>query len=196
MKARSASLVLFICLVIICPFILSSCGNGNLSGKAYLEEREMSAINIVGEAKYVYDMVVYTGKNVDFNTSIEDENGNVFYKAIDGEIATFTYNDLVEHLKAYYSDDFIDKMLTDNIYAKDDGVIYTAGTDADSGIDYIDYEVKTVEKTKIIYKVTVFYNASWTGKNPAVYEVDQERIDGNWVFTDDNDFKWGVSPQL
>ncbi len=187
--------IFVIILIFTVSVFLFGCKEENL-GQSYLEERGMSPMDIVGEAKYLYDMVSYTGTFIDPDISVERDTGEIFYKAISGEISTFTtYDELYQYLLAYFTPEAVETLLANSIYEGSTGELYVSGNDEEVLIDYIDYQSESVEKTKITYKVTVYYIPQFEGKNPATYFVHQELVDGNWIFSDIAEFDWGKSPR-
>ncbi len=182
-------------LVLIITIFQFGCKESN-PGQSYLEERGMSPIDIVGEAKYLYDMVTYTGAYIDPEVTIENEGGQIFYKTISGEISTFVnYDEISQYLLAYFTPEGVEELLSGSIYKDETGEVYVSGHDEEILIDYIDYQTESIEKSKITYKVIVYYIPQYEGKNPATFYVHQELVDGNWIFTETKEFDWGKSPQ-
>lgn len=194
MKMKVLYNVIILSLILTIGIALISCGRNVLSGKEYLEARGMSAIDIIGEAKYVYDMTYYTGDKVDVNDTLQGEDGKTYYRILEGELSTFKYDDLKVHLSAYFNEKFIDFLLEGRIIADKENNIYTIGYYEPPQISYIDYKIKQYDKTEIVYEVTVFYDEKVTARRPATYSIEQECIDGNWLFVNHLDFNWGVSP--
>ncbi|MEG1931322.1 MAG: hypothetical protein RR131_09315 [Anaerovorax sp.] len=194
MKSRIYYSVVIFAMTLIIGVALVACGTKILTGQEYLEGRGMSAIDIIGEAKYVYDMTYYTGDKVDVNDTIKDKEGKPYYRILEGELSTFKYGELKTHLSAYFSPKFINYLLNERIMADKDQNIYTIGYYEDSQISYVDYRIKDSSKRKILYEVTVFYDEKATDQKPKTFIVEQDCIDGNWLFVDPSDFDWGVSP--
>lgn len=194
MKSSILHRVVIFTMALIMGVTFVSCGTKSLSGKEYLEARGMSAIDIIGEAKYVYDMTYYTGDKVDVNDTIEDKDGKTYYRAVKGELSTFKYDDLKIHLSAYFSPKFVEYLLNERIMADKDQNVYAIGYYEEPQISYIDYKVKDESKTEITYEVTVFYDEKITAKRPQTFIIQQNSIDGNWLFINPEEFNWGVSP--